>query len=50
VLYVMSTPYVPAAASGVRWDDAAFGIDWPPAPDGGLTISARDRAWPDFRA
>jgi dTDP-4-dehydrorhamnose 3,5-epimerase len=47
ILYVMSTPYVPDAARGVRWDDPAFGIDWPPAPPGGLTMSERDRTWPD---
>ena len=29
VLYLISTPYVPDAARGVRWDDPAFGIDWP---------------------
>jgi dTDP-4-dehydrorhamnose 3,5-epimerase len=50
VLYVMSTPYVSAAAGGVRWDDPAFGIDWPPAPGGERVISARDRAWPDLRS
>ena len=27
VLYMMSDPYVAEAASGVRWDDPAFGID-----------------------
>ncbi len=25
----MGTPYVPEAARGVRWDDPAFGIEWP---------------------
>ena len=29
VLYQMSAPYVPDAGRGVRWDDPAFGIDWP---------------------
>jgi dTDP-4-dehydrorhamnose 3,5-epimerase len=47
VLYVMSTPYVPDAARGVRWDDPAFGIEWPAPPAGGLTMSERDRTWPD---
>jgi dTDP-4-dehydrorhamnose 3,5-epimerase len=46
VLYVMSTPYVPEAAAGVRWDDPAFEIEWPDAA--GRTISERDRGWPDF--
>lgn len=45
VLYQMGAPYVPAAASGVRWDDPALGIGWPPAPPGGRTIGARDLAW-----
>ena len=31
VLYQMSHPYVPEAARGVRWDDPAFGIEWPAA-------------------
>jgi dTDP-4-dehydrorhamnose 3,5-epimerase len=48
VLYQISTPYVPAAARGVRWDDPAFGIDWPAPPAGGRTMSARDAEYPDF--
>ena len=47
VLYQMSYPYVPDAARGVRFDDPAFGIDWPLAPD---VISERDRGYPDFEA
>jgi dTDP-4-dehydrorhamnose 3,5-epimerase len=43
VLYQMSTPHVPAAARGVRWDDPAFAITWPVTPD---VIAERDRAWP----
>lgn len=46
VAYQMTHEYVPAAASGVRWDDPALGIDWPPA--GRRTISERDLAWPDL--
>ncbi len=46
VLYLISTPYAPAAAGGVRWDDPAFGIEWPEAPV--RTISERDRVWPDY--
>jgi dTDP-4-dehydrorhamnose 3,5-epimerase len=48
VLYIMSTPYIPDAGWGVRWDDPAFGIEWPEAPPGGRTVSERDRTWPDF--
>lgn len=45
--YQMSHPYVPEAASGVRWDDPAFAIDWPPAAR--RIISQRDAAWADYR-
>jgi dTDP-4-dehydrorhamnose 3,5-epimerase len=47
VLYMMGHRYVPEAARGVRWDDPAFAIEWP-APEGERTISAKDRAYPDF--
>jgi dTDP-4-dehydrorhamnose 3,5-epimerase len=47
VLYAMDAPYVREAASGVRWDDPAFGIEWPAAPPGGRTMSERDAAYPD---
>ena len=47
VAYQMSHEYVPEAATGVRWDDPAFGIEWPPAEE--RVISVRDRAWPDYR-
>ncbi len=46
VLYLISHPYIPAAGTGVRWDDGALGIDWPEVPI--RTISDRDRSWPDF--
>jgi dTDP-4-dehydrorhamnose 3,5-epimerase len=46
VLYMISEPYAPEAARGVRYDDPAFRIEWPRAS--GLTISDRDRAWPDY--
>ncbi len=29
VFYQMSEFYHPEAACGVRWNDPAFGIDWP---------------------
>jgi dTDP-4-dehydrorhamnose 3,5-epimerase len=47
VFYMISDPYVPEAASGVRWDDPAFGIDWPPAAS--RIINERDRSWEDYR-
>lgn len=46
VLYLMSTPYVVEAVRGVRWDDPAFAIEWPPAQR--RVISERDRTYPDF--
>jgi dTDP-4-dehydrorhamnose 3,5-epimerase len=45
VAYQMSHVYVPEAARGVRWDDPAFGIDWPEAE---RTVSDRDSSFPDF--
>ena len=45
VLYLMGQPFVPEAARGVRWNDPAFGIAWPAAPQ---RISSRDAACPDF--
>jgi dTDP-4-dehydrorhamnose 3,5-epimerase len=45
MVYQMSSVYVPGAASGVRWDDPAFAIEWPAAEP--RLISERDRAWPD---
>ena len=47
VLYQMGHRYVPEAAMGVRWDDPAFGIEWP-EPGGERTISAKDSAYEDF--
>ena len=48
VLYQMGHDYVPDSARGVRWDDPAFGIEWP-EPDGERTIAEKDRAYQDFR-
>ncbi len=48
ILYQISVPYEPSAARGVRWDDPAFGIDWPVPPWDGLTISDQDASYPDF--
>jgi dTDP-4-dehydrorhamnose 3,5-epimerase len=44
VSYSMSHRFVPEAARGVRWDDPAFGIEWPAAEE--RIISERDRSWP----
>jgi len=45
VMYHMSEFYHPESARGVRWDDPAFGIAWPPDQ---RTMSDRDRLFPDF--
>jgi dTDP-4-dehydrorhamnose 3,5-epimerase len=42
--YLISTPYVPGAAAGVRWDDPAIGITWPSEP---TVISERDKSFGD---
>lgn len=47
VLYQMSDFYAPDLASGVRWNDTAFGIAWPlPC----VAIHERDANYPDFDA
>jgi len=45
VFYQMSVAHVPDAARGVRWDDPAFAIPWPPAD---RVIAEHDRRYPDF--
>jgi dTDP-4-dehydrorhamnose 3,5-epimerase len=45
VFYQMSSAFVPGSGRGVRWDDPAFGIEWPPDE---RTIIARDREYADF--
>lgn len=41
--YMTSQFYTPEAASGVRFDDPAFGIQWPLEP---TAVSEQDRNWP----
>jgi dTDP-4-dehydrorhamnose 3,5-epimerase len=49
VFYQMGHRYMPEAARGVRWDDPAFGIRWPPVADGReRTISERDASFADW--
>ena len=50
LLYQISVAFEPGAGRGVRWDDPAFGIDWPESPPHGRTISARDAGYPDYLA
>ena len=46
VFYQMSAAYAPALGRGVRWNDPAFGIEWP-AGDRRI-INERDASYPDF--
>jgi len=45
VLYMMSDFYSPNLADGARYDDPAFGIEWPLPVS---VIAERDRLYPDF--
>jgi dTDP-4-dehydrorhamnose 3,5-epimerase len=45
VAYQMSAPYASAAARGVRWNDPAFGINWPGEV---AVINPRDAGYPDM--
>jgi dTDP-4-dehydrorhamnose 3,5-epimerase len=45
VSYLISEPHRPEFAGGIRYDDPAFGINWPlPVAE----ISEKDLGWPDF--
>jgi len=46
VFYQMSEFYNAELARGVRWDDPAFGIEWPASVE---VISERDRTYPNFQ-
>ena len=43
--YKISTPYAPGHGRGVRWNDPAFGIQW---PEGERFLSERDSQYPNF--
>ena len=45
IFYQMSQVYSAEHARGVRWNDPAFGIQW---PHDERTILERDRNYPDF--
>ena len=46
VFYQMSEFYHPECARGVRWDDPAFGIQWPIKEE--MIISSRDLSFDDY--
>jgi dTDP-4-dehydrorhamnose 3,5-epimerase len=45
VYYHVSARYEPTHATGLRWNDPAFGIAWPLTP---TVMSEKDRTWPTF--
>jgi len=45
VFYQMSAFYAADAQQGARWDDPAFGIEWPIRPP---FLSERDATYPEF--
>jgi dTDP-4-dehydrorhamnose 3,5-epimerase len=45
ITYLVSRPYAPGTEGGVRFDDPAFGFEWPMPI---TTVSDKDRAWPNF--
>ena len=46
-IYLVSDSYAPEKERGLRWDDTAFGIEWPIEP---TEISPKDAKWPSFDA
>ncbi|MEA2473005.1 MAG: dTDP-4-dehydrorhamnose 3,5-epimerase [Thermoleophilaceae bacterium] len=49
MLYLIDVPFAPESVRGVRWNDPAFGVQWPDAP-GERVMSERDRTFPDYVA
>jgi dTDP-4-dehydrorhamnose 3,5-epimerase len=47
VFYQMSEFFHPECAQGARWDDPAFGIEW---PQDERIVSVRDQEYPAFRS
>ena len=47
VVYKVSAPYAPECDRGLRWNDPAFGVDWP-ADESAAVLSDKDRRAPGF--
>jgi len=45
IMYLVSANYAPEAEDGVRYDDPAFGIEWPLTPS---QISAKDISYKNY--
>ncbi len=46
VFYMVSRAYAPESGRGCRWNDPAFGIEWPHVNK--RVLCERDRQYPDF--
>jgi dTDP-4-dehydrorhamnose 3,5-epimerase len=46
VFYMVSQPYAPESGRGFRWNDPAFGIEWPEARE--RILIDRDQKYPNF--
>jgi len=46
VFYQVGQFYAPEYERGIRWDDPAFGIEWPIDVQ---VISDKDQSWPDYK-
>lgn len=46
VLYLITPAFVPGVGDGFRFDDPAFGVDWPLPV---TVIAEKDQSWPDYR-
>jgi len=46
VFYMVSQVYAPNSGRGFRWDDPAFGIEWPEVEE--RIVLQRDREYPNF--
>jgi len=47
IMYTTNQPFEPESATGVRYDDPAFAIEWPLKI---TEISETDRNWPNFKS
>jgi dTDP-4-dehydrorhamnose 3,5-epimerase len=45
MFYLMGASYAPERERGLRWNDPAFGVEWPITP---RETSEKDSKWPDF--
>lgn len=46
VTYMVSQFYAPGSEKGIRWNDPAFGIEWPSRVK---VISSKDSQWDDYQ-